>query len=486
MHGVLAGRRVLVVDDELAIRKALCARFKEEGADAETASDVSSARKKIESGGAQGDFDLVVLDHRLPDGTGLALLEQLRTDGVLVEVVMMTAYSSTSDAVRAMKSGAADYVMKPFDLDEMMLVAGRALETRELRGEVRRLRARDRKGSGVEELIGSSQMMTDLRSLVKRVSDSGARTILVRGESGTGKDMVARAIHYASPEVDRPFLNITCTALPEALLESELFGHEKGAFTDGKQAKAGLFEQAHGGTIFLDEIGDMSVGLQAKLLRFLESKQFRRVGGLRDISVNVRIIAATNCDLEGAIRDGRFRSDLYYRLNVIPIDVLPLRDHTDDVEPLVRHFVSQFSAELKKPLRGVTDEAMERLAAHDWPGNIRELRNCIERAIILGAEDQLGVEDLPIHLRGEGNSRAGSPIAGERVWELPEEGVVVDDLLSDLLDQALVRCDGNKSHAARLLGIHRDQVRYWVKKYALTRWIRTKVRGSEQPTGEED
>ncbi len=466
MSQPLKGRRLLVIDDELAIRNALQARVEDDGAHCSTAVDVASARAKI----AAEEFDLLVLDHRLPDGTGLSLLRQLRDEGYPAEVVLMTAYSSTEDAVRAMKIGAADYVMKPFDLDEMILVIQRALDHRELRGEVRRFRARDRKHGAVHNLLGDSRETVELRSLVERIANSGARTILIRGETGTGKDLVARAIHYASPQADRPFLNITCTALTETLLESELFGHEKGAFTDAKQPKMGLFEQADGGTIFLDEVGDMPLSLQAKLLRFLESKQFRRVGGLKDIAVEVRIVAATNRDLEEAIEAGEFRSDLYYRLNVIPIEISPLRSRREDIIPLVQHFTRKFTEELRKPEMQFTPEATRILERYDWPGNVRELKNCVERAVLLATGSSLGVADVPAHMRV-----AASPLVDEpgRPLVLPEAGVVLDDLLRDLLDQALERTHGNKSRAATLLGIHRDQVRYWVKKYKLTRWIRT-------------
>ncbi len=506
---VLKNRRILIVDDELAIRKALKARFQEEGAIADTAEDCATARSRA----AAEPYELIVLDHRLPDGTGMALLEQWRAQGVTCEIVMMTAYSSTADAVKAMKLGAADYVMKPFDLDEMVLVAERALERRELRAEVERTRSRERKTSSVTNLIGESPAMIQLRSMIERIGKSGARTILLRGESGTGKDLVARAIHFASPQGSRPFLNITCTALPETLLESELFGHEKGAFTDAKTSKVGLFEQADGGTIFLDEIGDMPLSLQAKLLRFLESKQFRRLGGLRDMEVDVRIIAATNRDLEQAIAAGQFRSDLFYRLNVIPIEIPALRERREDVMPLAKHYLSIFATELRKPLHGFSPAATECLVRYDWPGNVRELRNCIERAALLASNDTLDVIDLPQKLReiaarngtaaqagtpagypnaiapsttptGTTMATASAPPAPEakpaptpaspHLLVLPEHGLVFDDLQRDLLEQALVRSFGNKSRAATLLGIHRDQVRYWVKKFELTRFIQTK------------
>src|SRR6185295_11842760 len=303
----LSQRRILVVDDELALRRSIQQRFEDEKAEVRTADTATSARKIL----ADEEFDLVILDHRLPDGTGLALLEEQKRNGATPTFVMMTAYSSTEDAIRAMKAGAADYLLKPFDLDELVIVAERVLENVAIRGELKRLRAREQGDFGVDSIVGKSAAMVELRGLVERVANSGARTILITGPSGTGKDVVARAIHYASPEADRPFLNITCTAIPEALLESELFGHEKGAFTAAKSQKRGLFEEANGGTIFLDEIGDMPSPLQAKLLRFLESKSFRRIGGLREIQVDVRVIAATHRRLPELIEKGQFRGDLY-------------------------------------------------------------------------------------------------------------------------------------------------------------------------------
>ncbi|MSR46377.1 MAG: sigma-54-dependent Fis family transcriptional regulator [Planctomycetes bacterium] len=283
--------------------------------------------------------------------------------------------------------------------------------------------------------------------------------------------MVAHAIHASSPEADRPFLDITCTALPEALLESELFGHERGAFTDAKTSKRGLFEEAEGGTIFLDEIGDMPLSLQAKLLRFLEAKSFRRVGGLKEIKVDVRVIAATHCRLPELIEKGLFRGNLYYRLNVIPIEIPPLAQRREDVPDLLSHFVRTYARELRKEVFGFDEEAMRRLAAHSWPGNIRELRNCVERAVLLARSPQLTVADLPPEMR-RGEVAAAAATGGPFV--LPERGVVLEDAIRGLLDQSLVRTSGNKSRAASLLGVHRDQVRYWVKKYGLDRWVRRK------------
>jgi DNA-binding NtrC family response regulator len=466
----LSHRRILVVDDELALRKSLQQRFEEEGAEAATADNVASARNALR----EGDFDLVILDHRLPDGTGLGLLEEQKKAGTTATWVMMTAYSSTEDAVRAMKAGAADYLLKPFDLDELVLVAERVLENVAIRGELTRLRAREEGALGLDSIVGRSAAMQELRALVQRVAQSGARTILITGPSGAGKDVVARAIHFASPEADRPFLNITCTALPEALLESELFGHERGAFTDAKSTKRGLFEEANGGTIFLDEIGDMPLPLQAKLLRFLESKSFRRIGGLREIKVDVRVIAATHRRLPELVEKGAFRGDLYYRLNVIPIEVPPLSQRPDDVPALIDHFVHHFARDMKKEMRGFDEAAMQLLSRHSWPGNVRELKNCVERAVLLADEPVLTIADLPPDLKKGATLAPGGP--GEPLFVLPERGVVLEGLIKNLLDQALVRSSGNKSRAATLLGIHRDQVRYWVKKYELERWIRRRPR----------
>ena len=498
----LYNRRILVVDDELALRKGLAARFEEEGAEVDTADRVAAARSLL----AEHDYDLIVLDHRLPDGTGLGLFEELRDAGNGAEVVMMTAYATPQDAVRAMKNGARDYVMKPFDLDEMVVVAQRALEFRRLSAEVDRLRARS--GGGPEEIIGSSPQTAALREYLQRVASSGATTVLITGESGTGKDLVARALHRASPVGSRPFLNITCTALPESLLESELFGHEKGAFTDAKKAKRGLFEEAHGGTVFLDEIGDMPLSLQAKLLRFLESKTFRRVGGLREIRVDVRVIAATNRDLRKAIDAGEFRSDLYYRLNVIPIEIPPLRERPEDIGELLAHFARCYAEELRRSARYFDQEAVSLLTRYAWPGNVRELRNCVERAVLLSKNETLGVSDLTREITGALTPRApvAPPMAGTAAGTvvvpqeapprpdllpsgkprilLPAEGTVFDEMAADLLDQALQRAGGNKSRAAEFLGIHRDQVRYWVKKYDLRQWIRTRAKRETTPEPE--
>jgi DNA-binding NtrC family response regulator len=321
-----------------------------------------------------------------------------------IAVVLMTAYSSVEGAVDAMKQGAFDYLVKPFNHDEVLLVTQKALETTRMQRELALLRQQHEKQFGIGNLVGNSKKMLEVYDLVHRVAASAATTVLIQGESGTGKDLVAKAIHFTSERASKPFMNITCSALPETLLESELMGHEKGAFTDARERKRGLFEVADGGTLFLNEIGDMGIGLQAKLLRFLEDKVFRRVGGARDIQVNVRIIAATNRVLDLAVREGHFREDLFYRLKVIPLEMPPLRDRPDDIELLTAYFVDHFNAELRRSTHGFTAEAIEILKRYQWPGNVRELRNVVERAMILENKEYLGAEDLEPSIRDAGKS----------------------------------------------------------------------------------
>jgi DNA-binding NtrC family response regulator len=382
--------RVLIVEDEQLIRWSLRQKFEARGfevVEAESGGDGVAAH-------AAGVFDLVMLDYKLPDITGLQVLKQIRETDSDAVVIMMTAYSTIESAVDAIKLGAYDYVSKPFDMDDVLRTADKALETTKLRREVRELRKHLEDEYGVGRIIGKSPVMQQLFEIIDRVAKSSASTVFLRGDSGTGKDLVARVIHFNSDRAARPFMNVTCTAISETLLESELFGHEKGAFTDARTQKKGLFELADGGTIFLDEVGDMPTGLQAKLLRFLEERTFRRVGGTQEIRVDVRVIAATNRDIERAIEDGKFRSDLMFRLNVIPIYLPPLRDRGEDIKLLTQNFVSRFSQEFRKPISDVTRSAYARLATYDWPGNVRELRNVLERAVLLCRSDKIEPEDL--------------------------------------------------------------------------------------------
>ena len=453
--------RVLIVEDEELIRWSLRQKFEARGYQVSEAEDGASAREALE----KRTYDLVMLDYKLPDMTGLEVLSQLREHDADTVVIMMTAYSSIESAVEAIKLGAFDYIPKPFQMDELLFTVDKALETTKLRREVRELRRQLEAEYGTDKIIGQHPSMRKLLETIQQVAQSGASTVFLRGETGTGKDLVARFIHHSSQGATRPFVNITCTALSETLLESELFGHERGAFTDAKVQKKGLLELADGGTVFLDEIGDMAPSLQAKLLRFLEDRQFRRVGGTKEISVDAHVIAATNREIEKAIKEGKFREDLFYRLNVVTIDLPPLRARGDDVILLTRHFVERFAREFKKSVRGVDDEAFAKLRQYAWPGNVRELRNTIERAVLLGKGDCIGPDDISL----------GS--AGTRDWSwdiesftIPVEGfdlTKLGDLELHLLRQALARTNNNQVKAAQLLNISRDRLRYRLQKHGL-------------------
>jgi DNA-binding NtrC family response regulator len=371
----------------------------------------------------------------------------------------MTAYSTIENAVEAMKCGAFHYVNKPFHLEEIDVLVEKALETSRLRREVRAFRSSQGRDFGFEAIVGASDAMTHAKTLMARVADSPASTVLLTGETGTGKDLAAKAIHYNSARAARPFVNVTCSALPEQLLESELFGHERGAFTDARQQKRGLFETAGDGTLFLDEIGEMSVALQAKLLRFIEEKAFKRVGGLADIRVDVRVVAATHKNLEEEVKAGRFREDLFYRLQVMPIHLPPVRERRGDLPLLTSFFVDRFNREFRKRVVGLSPSALTLLERHPWPGNVRELRNAIERAMLLAEREQLDVEDFGSLLRTGASAQ----------FRLPPDGVRIDDVERSLVVQALERTKGNQTQAALLLGINRDQVRYRIEKFGLSK-----------------
>ncbi|MCZ6692071.1 MAG: sigma-54 dependent transcriptional regulator [Planctomycetota bacterium] len=455
----MARERILVIEDEKLIRYSLSERLSKEGYEVGEAGDGRTGLRLL----GEEEFDLLVLDYRLPDTDGLKVLEKVRDDFSEVPVILMTAYSTVENAVEAMRLGAFSYLTKPFNMDEMVMNIQKALETTELRREVRRLRESHKEAFGMGRLIGQSPKMVEIYSMVEKITRSGASTILLQGESGTGKDLLAKGIHYSSDRANSAFMTITCSALPDQLLESELFGHEKGAFTDAKSEKKGLFHLADRGTVFLDEIGDMPLALQSKLLRFLEERAFKRVGGVKDIHVDVRIIAATNRDLEAEVKKERFREDLYYRLKIIPIEMPPLRDRTEDIPLLVKCFVDGFHKEFKKKVRGVSEVALAHLKDYPWPGNVRELRNAIERAMILGEKEWLGPEDFPLFPSRDRPPRGGALLT------LPREGIRFEELEKDLVRQALEQTRGNQSKAARLLGMTRDQIRYRIEKFQLSR-----------------
>ena len=408
--------------------------------------------------------DLVLLDYRLPDQTGIEVLRKIRRLAPRIPIVMITAHASVSGAVEAMKEGAYDYIGKPFEFEDVEQTVARGLEAARLREEVAHQREETLKDSGVSRIVAESQAMREVLRLVGRIARSEATTILLLGESGVGKGVIARTLHAEGLAAERPFMHITCTALTETLLESELFGHEKGAFTDARTQKKGLFELADRGTIFLDEIGDLSPGLQGKLLRFLEEKSFRRVGGTRDIQVSVRIIAATNKDLAAEVDAGNFRSDLFFRLKVIPIQIPPLRRRTKDVVPLARSFIQHFNTEFRKAVSAIDSEAEELMLSYSWPGNVRELRNAIERAVLLSDGDVLYPSDLPMEISA---GRAADEPPLEEGYIIPRAGLVFDELERNLVKQALLRTNGNRTRAAKLLGMKRDQIRYRIEKFGL-------------------
>ncbi len=448
---------VLVVDDEKLIRFTLRESLAAEGYVMHEATACAEAERVFE----EHRIDCAILDHKLPDGNGFELMSKFKERAPDVPIILMTAYSTVEKAVEAMRAGAFTYVNKPFETDEMVLTVRNALETTRLRREVQTLRQMQQT-EGLSAIVGQSEAMRTILGLMKKLAASRANTVLLLGESGTGKGLLARALHDASERAGKPFMTITCTAIPESLLESELFGHERGAFTDAKAAKPGLFEVADGGTVFLDEIGDMPQALQAKMLQVLEDRTFKRLGGLVDIHVNVRVVAATNTDLERAVREERFRTDLYYRLNTFPIRIPALRERQADIPVLVRYFVDRFNREFNKKIEALDEAAMSKLVHHPWPGNVRELRNAVERAMILGQGPILKPEDFAFSIEG-------SSATGERLLELPGEGLDVDELEKDLVFQALERCQGNQSRAAQLLGMTRDQIRYRIEKYGAER-----------------
>ena len=475
----------MIVDDERLIRWSLRQKC-EDWAYQVMEADTGTSALKL----AQNECpDLVLLDVRLPDISGIQVLEELKRTGDARAVIMITADPQLDDIKTALKLGAYDFVGKPLDFDELHVAMKNALETTNLRSEVQALRSEVHRRNGYQNVVAVSSKMIELMNFVQKVAASSATTVLIQGESGTGKDLIAKAIHYESTRQAKPFVAINCSAIPETLMEAELFGHERGAFTDAKQMKKGLFETADGGSLFLDEIGELSPLLQAKLLRVLEDQVIRRVGGTRDTQVDVRVIAASNRDLEKAVREGQFRQDLYYRLAIIAIFISPLRERKEDILPLVEFFIEHYNRRFKKSVRGVTDETRRLLVSHNWPGNIRELRNAIERAMILEDGPLLRPVYLPFSV-----GQSGGPTAFERTTSpsdsgttlpdgrslprlyIPQGGTSLEEVEHTMVELAMRQANGNQTHAAKLLDISRDALRYKLKKFGL-------LHGDEEATG---
>ncbi len=456
----MANAKILIVDDEYLIRWSLSENLKEDGWRTVIAESGEEALEKFHSEAP----DMILLDIKLPGISGVDVLEEIRATDKDIPVMMITATSQVDVAVRAMKLGAYDYISKPFEFNEIRNKIRHALENTALKREVEYLRNKTSDGHGFNSIIATTPSMQEILSMASRIAGSASTTVLLQGDSGTGKELLAQAMHYESNRSDKPFMPINCTALPDELLESELMGYEKGAFTDAKATKKGLFELAEGGTIYLDEIGDMKPGLQAKLLRFIEERSFKRIGGKEDIEVDVRIIAATNRDLEKAIEERQFREDLYYRLSVIPLTLPSLKDRREDIAPLAQHFRIRFNGEFKTSFTAFTDEALTLMTRYDWPGNIRELRNAIERSMILSSGNVIDAESLPVKIKG-GDPRGVSNASG--LVLLPETGVDLDLVEREFMTQALEKTDHNQTRAAKMLGLSRDALRYRMKKYDL-------------------
>jgi DNA-binding NtrC family response regulator len=499
--GLTRTLRILVVDDEKTQRDIVAKLLEDAGYEVETAAGLPEAYPRVELGG----IDLVLTDLRMSGGSGIDLLRLVKESRPDIEVILTTAFSSVETAVEAMRRGAFHYLPKPFRRDELLDVVAQVGERARLRHENEALRSLLVDRFGVRNLLGRSAGMQAVFRTIEKVA-SNAATVLVRGESGTGKELVARAIHASGTRRDRPFVAINCAAIPELLIESELFGHEKGAFTGAISTKNGRLEEAGDGTLFLDEIGSMQYELQSKLLRVIQEREFQRIGGSRIYPFRARIVAATSVDLERRMRENQFRSDLYFRLNVVPIELPPLRERDGDVPPLAVHFLRRYASELGKKVRAFAPEVMDRLEAYDWPGNVRELENVVQRMIVLAddATETLGVEDLPGDLRnrrveryesdsiapipglsGDDRARSGrAPADGEAFaregaarsgsgreesvgFVLPEAGIVLEELEQSFIRQALDRSGGRLEPAARLLGISYKTLQYRIKKFGL-------------------
>ena len=442
---------ILIVEDEAKMRRLLELQLAEEGFNARTAGDAETGLQLL----GKEPFDVVVTDFKLPGMSGLEFLHAVKRVNAELPVVVMTAYGTVESAVDAMKAGASDYVLKPFSLAELVLVIRKELASHQLRQENRDLREALGQRYEYKNIVAHSDKMQAVLALIERVAPTNT-TVLIGGESGVGKDLVARAIHEHSQRASGPFIKINSTAIPETLLESELFGYEKGAFSGATASKPGKFELANNGTLFLDEIGDIPAAIQVKLLRVLQDREFERLGGTKTLKVDVRLIAATNRDLRAALEEGTFREDLYYRLNVVAIDIPPLREHKEDIPALAEYFLEKSARESGKTVQGLTPAALKMLMDFHWPGNVRELQNVLERAVTLSIGSTLDVADIHIDTPRRPHAEPGSAV-------LPE-GTTLEQWEEEMLREALKRANGNKSQAARALGLSRNALRYRLTK----------------------
>ncbi|MFL6332726.1 MAG: sigma-54-dependent transcriptional regulator [Pyrinomonadaceae bacterium] len=464
---------MLVVDDEASIRWALSEALRSWGYETAEGGTVAAGLAAFDA----EEPTAVLLDIDLPDGSGLDALREIKGRQPEAVVIMVTGAVVIQNTISALRGGAYDFIAKPINLEELRVTIRNGIEAHRLRQEVKQVRRERARQFSFDQIIGESPAVRRMLTLARKVAESEVSSVLLQGDSGTGKDLVAKAVHYGSRRAEAPFVAINCAAIPATLIESELFGYEKGAFTDAKARKEGLFEQAEGGTLFLDEIGELELGLQAKLLRVLEEGTFRRVGGLKDMPLDVRVVAASNRDLRAESEAGKFRLDLYYRLSVIQIDIPPLRERGDDILLLAGHYIKQFGERLKlrRKIRGLSPEVADAFRRYPWPGNVRELRNVIERALILEDADLITAEYLPRDLAAEAGYAAPHASTGARPsataaaaagvpFTLPAGGLSLEELETSLVRQAVERSGGNQTRAAELLGISRDQLRYRLKK----------------------
>lgn len=453
---------IYVIDDDNIIRTNLKDFLEQEGHDIRTFSTGEDALSRLN----HDTPDIMLIDLRLPGIDGLELLEKVKKSSQMVEVVIITGHADISSAVKAIKLGARDYIKKPFDMDEISIIVQKAVSARKMDEHLAYLHKEEQTRLGFGEIIGTSEAIKKVFEFVRHVSESPKTTVLIRGETGTGKELVARAIHNNSERAKKPFIEVNCSAFQDTLLEAELFGHEAGAYTDAKEQKKGLVELSHEGSFFLDEIGDMSIGLQSKVLKVIEDQVFRRVGGTKIISVDTRIISATSRNLDQLVADEKFRQDLYYRLNVAMVELPPLRDRNEDIILLAEHFVGVYNAEFKRNIKGILPEVKEWFMKYSWPGNVREIKNVIERAVLFEKGEYISVDSINIMDSSTAKSQSKESVSTEFVIsDIPERGISLKDVEKSLIQKALESTNGNQTKAAQLLGISRETIKYRMKKF---------------------